>query len=253
MEILVTVGVLVVSLGLLALMIWFYWRIARRAGYAGWWALLMLVPVVNIIVLWLFAFAEWPARAMQGGVMTDPLPRDEPQPAFGGNEPAPAPNYTVTGAQGTGDDGYSSDNLDPEGSAGTIVDRRPRDADGEEVSQTAGKGPRKSDDSLGWMLSGFDADGHAVRLRFSVVDFHDKGGLLIGRDPEQCELVVNDSSISRQHARFTQIEGKLHVEDLSSSNGTQIDGEFLKAGNAVLLESGTEIIVGETRLRLTNA
>lgn len=257
MEILVTVGVLVFTLGLTALTIWFFWRIATRAGYSGWWSLTMLIPIVNVIVVWLFAFAEWPALAHQGGVMTDPLPRDEDETAEAGYEPAAGQNYTVTGGAGTiegdGAGGYAPDELDPEGSAGTIVDRRPRDADGEEISQTAGKGPRKSDDSLGWMLSGFDADGHAVRLRFSVVDFYDKGGLLLGRDPEQCELVVNDSSISRQHARFTQHEGKLHVEDLNSSNGTMIDGEFLEAGDAILLESGTEIIVGETRLRLTNA
>jgi uncharacterized membrane protein YhaH (DUF805 family) len=36
-------------------------RIVRRAGYSGWWALLMIVPGVNVIALWVFAFIRWPA------------------------------------------------------------------------------------------------------------------------------------------------------------------------------------------------
>ena len=36
------------------------WRIVSKAGYSGAWALLMLVPLVNIVALWLFAFSRWP-------------------------------------------------------------------------------------------------------------------------------------------------------------------------------------------------
>ena len=38
------------------------WKIARKAGYAGSLSLLMLVPVLNVVLLWLFAFADWPMR-----------------------------------------------------------------------------------------------------------------------------------------------------------------------------------------------
>jgi len=38
-----------------------YFRIIRRAGYAGWWALAMFVPILNVVMLWVFAFAKWPA------------------------------------------------------------------------------------------------------------------------------------------------------------------------------------------------
>ena len=37
------------------------WRIVQRAGFSPWWALLVLVPVVNLIALWQFAFGRWPA------------------------------------------------------------------------------------------------------------------------------------------------------------------------------------------------
>lgn len=36
--------------------------IAKKAGYSGWWALVMILPIVNIIMVWVFAFAKWPAE-----------------------------------------------------------------------------------------------------------------------------------------------------------------------------------------------
>jgi hypothetical protein len=35
---------------------WLYARIIRRAGYSGWWVLMALVPIGNIIMLCFFAF-----------------------------------------------------------------------------------------------------------------------------------------------------------------------------------------------------
>jgi uncharacterized membrane protein YhaH (DUF805 family) len=37
------------------------WKIVAKAGFSGWWSLLMLVPFVNFIMLWMFAFMDWPA------------------------------------------------------------------------------------------------------------------------------------------------------------------------------------------------
>lgn len=36
-------------------------RVLRRAGFSRWWVLLVLVPVVNLLALWWFAYARWPA------------------------------------------------------------------------------------------------------------------------------------------------------------------------------------------------
>jgi K+-transporting ATPase A subunit len=38
-------------------------RIVHRAGYSRWWLLTMLVPLLNVIMIWVFAFADWPAQA----------------------------------------------------------------------------------------------------------------------------------------------------------------------------------------------
>ncbi len=34
--------------------------ILRKAGFSGWWALLMLIPFVGYIAIWVFALTEWP-------------------------------------------------------------------------------------------------------------------------------------------------------------------------------------------------
>lgn len=35
-------------------------RIFSRAGLGGGWGLLAAIPIVNIVLLWVLAFAEWP-------------------------------------------------------------------------------------------------------------------------------------------------------------------------------------------------
>jgi hypothetical protein len=46
---------------ILALIVIPYWKIWSRSGHSGGWALLMLVPVVNVISLWVLAFKRWPS------------------------------------------------------------------------------------------------------------------------------------------------------------------------------------------------
>ena len=38
-----------------------FYLIFRKAGYSGFLSALMLLPVVNLIVLFWFAFSAWPA------------------------------------------------------------------------------------------------------------------------------------------------------------------------------------------------
>jgi len=61
----------VVFLGFFILHLIINWRIAEKAGYGGAMSLLMLIPLVNYIILLIFAFSEWPIetrlKAMTGG------------------------------------------------------------------------------------------------------------------------------------------------------------------------------------------
>jgi len=36
------------------------WRICQRTGYSGWMGLLILVPLVNLFLLYFLAFSQWP-------------------------------------------------------------------------------------------------------------------------------------------------------------------------------------------------
>jgi hypothetical protein len=42
-----------------------FWQVFSKAGYSGWWSLLMVLPLVNLIALYIFAFSNWPALNRQ--------------------------------------------------------------------------------------------------------------------------------------------------------------------------------------------
>lgn len=55
-------GIVLIGLALFVFAIYLWFRIFEKAGYSGWLAILMMVPVANIILLLYFAFAEWPVQ-----------------------------------------------------------------------------------------------------------------------------------------------------------------------------------------------
>jgi uncharacterized membrane protein YhaH (DUF805 family) len=61
---------LLIALVILVLIVWafvaVFGRVLNRAGYSRWWLLTMLVPVLNLIMLWVFAFANWPVTKSRG-------------------------------------------------------------------------------------------------------------------------------------------------------------------------------------------
>ena len=46
-----------------ALLVIPFWQLFSKAGYPGWWSFLMIVPLVNVIALYVLAFSNWPALA----------------------------------------------------------------------------------------------------------------------------------------------------------------------------------------------
>ena len=51
---------LLFMLGMVALAVFFWGTIFRKAGYSFWLGLVMLVPLANVIWLLVFAFSKWP-------------------------------------------------------------------------------------------------------------------------------------------------------------------------------------------------
>ena len=100
-------------------------------------------------------------------------------------------------------------------------------------------------------MAGFDSDGHIVRLTFSQDDARlEQEGLLIGRDAKTCELHMNDSSVSRRHARLFSNQGALWIEDLGSTNGILINGVKMFKGGAVALPGQGNITLGAVDLSI---
>lgn len=50
-----------VYLAVIVLTIVAWVKIVSKAGYRGWWVLVGLVPVVNVVMFFIFAFSDWPA------------------------------------------------------------------------------------------------------------------------------------------------------------------------------------------------
>jgi hypothetical protein len=68
---------------------------------------------------------------------------------------------------------------------------------------------------------------------------------VIGRSRE-CDLVLDDPNVSRQHAELRQENGGWSVRDLGSTNGIKLNGQRSEGGR---LNTGDEITLGLSRLR----
>ncbi|MEJ2726507.1 MAG: FHA domain-containing protein [Deltaproteobacteria bacterium] len=66
---------------------------------------------------------------------------------------------------------------------------------------------------------------------------------LVGRGLAN-EICLNESSVSRKHAKIYKKNDQYYIEDLQSTNGTWVDGSFIKCGVRVLVEEGIPIAVG---------
>ena len=36
-------------------------RILRRAGLSVWWSVFLVIPLLNVMALWVLAYSRWPA------------------------------------------------------------------------------------------------------------------------------------------------------------------------------------------------
>ncbi len=81
-----------------------------------------------------------------------------------------------------------------------------------------------------------------------VVDLPDKGRLVIGRGSD-CDVVLDDASISRRHAALDIVDA-VRVEDLGSANGTTVGGKRLVPSSPVVLTPGVVLQLGTVLVTL---
>ncbi len=111
------------------------------------------------------------------------------------------------------------------------------DATGFHAAPAYADAPRGAD---GWLISerggGLERD-----HRFDLI-----GGLSIGRSKE-ADVQIEDRYASGLHARLFSREGRFFVEDMSSTNGTLLNGATLQ-GEAELID-GDSVQIGDTIFR----
>jgi hypothetical protein len=88
-----------------------------------------------------------------------------------------------------------------------------------------------------------DSEVLVPETRFQVSD----GATSIGRSSDSDIVLKNDDYASGRHARLTRHAGLHYVEDLSSTNGTFVNGR--KAVGATALKHGDTVRIGSTTFR----
>ena len=72
-----------------------------------------------------------------------------------------------------------------------------------------------------------------------------EGAVTLGRDAS-CDIVINDPSVSREHALLTVTDGQLTVTDSDSKNGTRVDDQ--RIGDETAVRPGQRIRFGSVEL-----
>lgn len=224
----------ILALAYLGAAVWFTILILRKAGHAWWWSLVawgfgifLLIPnlefvalfglLVPLLLLWLFAFFEWPALI----------------------------DTSAVGHRSRGLTDIEAESLATGGHG-----RQTELLGAGEATPRAGR--RSPSGSTTWLLSGFDDAGHTVRLEVTdrQLDSADKG-VLVGRNPQLVDLVISDDSVSRRHALLRRKGKLLVIEDLESANGTIVNGERLQPRRGFACDRGAVVEFGGVKLTVS--
>lgn len=104
----------------------------------------------------------------------------------------------------------------------------------------------------GWTLEGENPEAISsgkvlIEIPISMIG---RGKLIIGRKASMVHYLVNNSSISSQHATLLLDETGLYIEDRNSSNGTRLNGERLAPFKPVKLSTGDRATLGEVKFKI---
>lgn len=90
-----------------------------------------------------------------------------------------------------------------------------------------------------------------MNIKNAYIQFNDgqkvpltKERVLVGREEGSCDLVINDSSVSRRHAYILFEEGGWFVEDLESRNKTFVNQEAIPPNKRVGVQDGNTLHFG---------
>jgi FHA domain len=109
--------------------------------------------------------------------------------------------------------------------------------------------PDEGDDESGAVLDEIKAEGPALVVRSGGgrAGEHfllEKEETTVGRSPD-CDVFLDDVTVSRRHALVVRRDGGFFIEDRGSLNGTFLNRRRIESGQ---LEDGDELQIGKYRL-----
>lgn len=99
------------------------------------------------------------------------------------------------------------------------------------------------------LLNGQTEDGRPVALKIPGSMLLDNGSI-IGRNPRNSTFLIDDRTLSREHARLFWDSDNLMIENLGATNGVVINGRDLRDNDTSALRGGDEIELGGVKLRV---
>jgi hypothetical protein len=84
-------------------------------------------------------------------------------------------------------------------------------------------------------------DGQRIRLSDRPI--------VLGRQPD-CDVVLDDSNVSRRHAEIVVRDGEVVLSDLGSTNGTKVNGASVRS---CVLRIGDAVQIGLSRMLIEGA
>lgn len=114
-------------------------------------------------------------------------------------------------------------------------------------------GPVSAGGRAGWLLSGFDRDGHSVQILITDSELkRSERGRVIGRKVSLVHHVLGDRTVSRRHARIVATADGIGVVDLNSTHGTKVSGQPIAPySEPVPVRAGAEIAFGDVTLKVS--
>jgi hypothetical protein len=98
-----------------------------------------------------------------------------------------------------------------------------------------------------WRIDGRTHDGKAVSIEID----NDNDRVVVGRSRRLADVVVEDSSLSRRHARLRLRDHRLEIEDLNSNNGVYLNKRRIEKVEPIPISAGDTLRLGNLHLVVT--
>lgn len=136
----------------------------------------------------------------------------------------------------------------------TTFSRRHKSSAGTSHSTSSSRTSAGADSSRGrsaLIMAGFDTAGRSQRLQIPQQGASEaEGGWVIGRHASLADVVLEDSNVSRRHARVFVQGSRCEIEDLNSTNGTFVNGRQLQPFERTSIGAGDKVAFGSIEFSL---